>query len=74
MYKHKKVLKMAKKVRDVLRVSCGHLWRSQKQRPRRKPRNWTVDFKVSLDITIKKAPVKVPILLQKKKRETGIEP
>ena len=26
MYKHKKVLKMSKKVRDVLRVSCGHLW------------------------------------------------
>ena len=74
-FKYKKSpLNKGKKTRGGLRVSSGHLWRSQKQRPRRKPRNWTVDSKVSLDITIKKAPVKVPILLQKKKRETGIEP
>ena len=34
MYKHKKLLKMSKKVRDGLRVPCGHLFAKQRSNDR----------------------------------------
>ena len=74
MYKHKKVLKMSKKYETCCGcpVDTSDGVRSNDRGGSREIEPSSLNSGSILQK--KRAPVKVPFLLQKKKRETGIEP